>query len=545
LAARLDSDARAIPTPAEGYYFEKRKNIKINPEPTKMLYFVNANGEIINGKNKRLHLKERWTGSISLKYRLLFSSDFEWGSGGILPGIIGGKWWCTPRHGSSQCWRVQLGWGKNGDIQVISRIPQAKRSIPRVNKMSFEKDRWHDVSMYIRVNTGESSNGEVEIWVDGKRLAIDSNVLFSVKNTRSVYMMMSGKYIDKNTIPKVSERGEIEYILTEDFSVDQVRKVFASPPPPPPSPPPPSPPPPIIPSPPPEVPQDPEQWIPEIPAPVEQSPDPWNPPVLPPPTGPYVWEELTPDQYRRTLQLTSIFENSKLEYQYGFCKNIGDGRGYTFGFCGFTTKHADSKRVIQEYLALKPDDLLMEYYLEQMRIKIPGSDGTENLVGFCEHVATLGDDASFRQAQQTIQKSLYYEPSKVWSQKIGARHALTKGQMYDAMINHGQGLRDQFSIDHIVEKTRIALGGYPLDGVDEVTWLDQFLTIRAQTIKDLENWQTKRIDFYRELLHEGNLNLDGPIYVTTEKIGNGWTINNVYFGRFEIYNLNDGEYSII
>ena len=541
----LKASARAIPTPAEGYYFKKRRNIKINPEPPNMMYFVNRNGKIVNGQNTRLHLKDRWTGSINLEYRIFFSADFEWGSGGILPGIVGGKWWCTPRHRSSQCWRVQLGWDQNGEIQVISRIPQAKRTISRVDTMSIEKGTWHDVSMYVRVNSGRSSNGEVEIWVDGKRLAVDSNLLFSAKKTRSVYMMMSGKYIDKNTIPQTPRTGEVEYILAKDFSVDQVTKVFNSPPPPPPSPPPPSPPPPSSPSPSPVVePQEPEQSIPENP-PIAEPSDPFNPPAVPTPTGPYVWEDLTDDQYRRTLQLTSIFENSKLEFQYGFCKNIGDGRGFTFGFCGFTTKHADSRRVLQEYLTLKPDDVLMDFFLEQLKMKAPGSDGTENLTGFCDHVASLGEDESFRQAQNTIQKIMYYEPSKVWSQKIGARYALTKGQIYDAMINHGQGTRDPFSIDHIVEKTRVALGGYPLDGVDEGQWLDQFLTIRAQTIKDLENWQTKRIDFYRELLHEGNLNLDGPIYVTTEKIGNGWTINNVYYGKFEIYSLKEGEYSII
>lgn len=31
----------------------------------------------------------------------------------------------------------------------------------------------------------------------------------------------------------------------------------------------------------------------------------------------------------------------------------------------------------------------------------------------------------------------------------------------------------------------------------------------------------------------------GPIYVTTERIGNGWIITNVYYGKFEIYNDNN------
>lgn len=31
----------------------------------------------------------------------------------------------------------------------------------------------------------------------------------------------------------------------------------------------------------------------------------------------------------------------------------------------------------------------------------------------------------------------------------------------------------------------------------------------------------------------------GPIYVTTERIGNGWIITNVYYGKFEIYDDNN------
>ena len=89
-----------------------------------------------------------------------------------------------------------------------------------------------------------------------------------------------------------------------------------------------------------------------------------------------------------------------------------------------------------------------------------------------------------------------------------------------------------------------------MDGIDEVAWLDSFLTIRAKTIKDLANWQSKRIDFYRELLREGNLNLDGPIWVQLQDQDGGWTINNVYFGKFEIYSddlqkLGEGEVGMI
>ena len=236
------------------------------------------------------------------------------------------------------------------------------------------------------------------------------------------------------------------------------------------------------------------------------------------------------------LQLTSIFENSKLDLQYGYCQNIHDGRGYTFGFCGFVTKLGDGKKVLKAYLEQRPNDTLMASFLDIMsQPTAPGSDGTENLVGFCPTVEALGDDPAFRAAQDKMQRSIYYLPAMEWAKRIGARYALTKAQLYDAMINHGEGVQDPFSIDHIVSETNAKVG-VPLEGADEIQWLSTFLDVREKMLIDQAGKQyAKRISFYRELLDGKNYNLDGPIYVTTERKGNGWVISNVYFGKFEIY----------
>ena len=524
----VDALARGTGNGGGGYTLRTRKKIVVNPEPDDLIYFDNTPGyEIKNGETTRLHLKERWTGSIRLQYKLMFSEKFQWSDGGELPGVLGGKWWCTPRHRSKNCWAVQIGWGSDGSVELRSKIPQARRSVPRTASMRFEKGVWYTVSMYIKVNARRQSNGEVQVWINGEPLGGDSGMLFSRGSTRSVYLLQSGAYNQNEQVPVTEASGKLDYILTKDFRVDQVKKEFLSPPPPPPSPPPPPP----SPSPSPR-PDSSSENVPETPA-----DEWWDPSMLPsePDHGAYVWEELTADQYRRVRQLTSIFENSKLDFQYGFCKDIGDGRGYTFGFCGFTTKYSDSKKVLREYLARRPDDALMQLYLEKLDNKERGSDGKKGLDGFCDRVGELGADPDFIAAQEAVQMSEYYNPSKVWSQRLGMRLAISKGEIYDAMINHGEGLGDPFSIDHIVEKTNAAMGGAPIDGVDEVQWLDKFLTIRAKTIKDLANWQSKRIDFYRELLHEGNLNLDGPIWVQLQDQNGGWTINNIYFGKFEIY----------
>jgi len=540
----VEATAKVDANAGKQFQLRARKPIPIIPDPKDLIFFDNSPGfPTINGKTDRLKLNERWTGSVRLQYKVMFSDKFEWNSGGQLPGILGGRWWCTPNHRSKNCWSVQLGWGPNGAAELRSKIPQARRNVPRTGSLQFQKNTWYDVIMFVKVNTKKQSNGEVQVWINGKKFGGEERMLFSTRSTRSVYVLQAGAYNDKKDVPLTRSDGKVEYIMMKDFLADQVKKEFVLPPPPP------------VPSPPPPMadlpPSTPDNNPDDVPAPPAN--DWWSDmplPETPMPTGPYVWEELTPDQYRRARQLTSIFENSKLDYQYGFCKDIGDGRGYTFGFCGFTTKYSDSRKVLSEYLARQPGDTEMALYLDKLNNKAKGSDGKAGLEGFCNRVAELGADPDFIAAQEAIQMSEYYGPSKAWSQRLGLRLPISKGEMYDAMINHGEGRGDPFSIDHIVDKTNAAMGGSPMEGADEVRWLDSFLSIRAKTIKDLANWQSKRIDFYRELLREGNLNLDGPIWVQLQDQSGGWTINNVYYGKFDIYSdelseMRDGTLGLI
>lgn len=122
-------------------------------------------------------------------------------------------------------------------------------------------------------------------------------------------------------------------------------------------------------------------------------------------------------------------------------------------------------------------------------------------------------------------------------------------------------------MDYILDQAKKAAGGTPATGVDEVKWLNAFLTARYNL---LYNWDSvarasvKRITMYQDLvkmgeelvlaqgacwtppwlsyncfvlhLPAGNLNLDGPIYVDLEQHTalNGakvWQIKDVYYGE--------------
>ena len=48
------------------------------------------------------------------------------------------------------------------------------------------------------------------------------------------------------------------------------------------------------------------------------------------------------------LALNTIFENGQLEVDYSYAEDIDDGRGITFGRCGFCTGTGDGLVVVAE-----------------------------------------------------------------------------------------------------------------------------------------------------------------------------------------------------
>ncbi|KAH7619362.1 hypothetical protein Ndes2526B_g06335 [Nannochloris sp. 'desiccata'] len=260
------------------------------------------------------------------------------------------------------------------------------------------------------------------------------------------------------------------------------------------------------------------------------------------PPGPFFWKELTNDQIRRAMSLTSIFENANTTLQYSYCENTNDGRGFTFGICGFTTKYDDGLAVVQTYQTLQPlNNILAKYVAPLIQLAERGSGNVTTLPGFCEAIAVAAQDPLFRSAQDTMQRSLYYQPSTTWGKNMGIRHALVKAQLYDAIVNHGQGEGDPFSIDFIIANATSTVGGTPLQGIDENTWFRAFLAARKdKLIRYGDGVATRRIDFYQKLADAGNWNLDGPIFVAMQLKPTGWTITDVYYGEFEIYNVRPG-----
>ncbi|ORX74423.1 lysozyme-like protein, partial [Linderina pennispora] len=137
------------------------------------------------------------------------------------------------------------------------------------------------------------------------------------------------------------------------------------------------------------------------------------------------------------LQLTNIYENGDTAFHYDYCENIKDGRGYTAGIAGFCTWHFGCLGC--------PAGLPQDDWRQGRVQQRPG--------GLLLVWGKLGkSDAKFRKAQDNVRDSMYFNPSQKLADKLGATLDVTRAQLYDTTIQHGEGT-DPDSVGALIKKT--------------------------------------------------------------------------------------------
>ena len=229
---------------------------------------------------------------------------------------------------------------------------------------------------------------------------------------------------------------------------------------------------------------------------------------------------ISDSQIQTILQLTSIFENAKLDLQFDYVEDIKDGRGYTFGFVGFCSGTGDGSQMLAEYSSLiGGKDAETTKYLNAMKaIDAKGKDMNPTLVGldgFVNYVNKNGKKQEWIQANLNIANKLYVIPSQKKAKELGLVTPLSMGQLYDSYLNHGEsgGLA-------IIKKT----GSVSAVG-NEKAWLEKYLQNRYNVLAKDKTWveALDRIRVYQKLLAE-NPELNRPIKVTC--YGGSYTLSN-------------------
>ena len=105
--------------------------------------------------------------SACVSYSVWLPESFEFGDGGVLPGLFGQA---LPA-GNEENFSVRMRWLKNGKFGVQPTTSSSDR--PRydtVDKdwLTLERGKWIAVEQEVRLNDPGSANGHLRIWVDGK-----------------------------------------------------------------------------------------------------------------------------------------------------------------------------------------------------------------------------------------------------------------------------------------------------------------------------------------------------------------------------------------
>ncbi len=213
-------------------------------------------------------------------------------------------------------------------------------------------------------------------------------------------------------------------------------------------------------------------------------------------------------------QFISVFENSTTTLQYAYIAAEGDGRGYTAGRAGFTSRDGDMLEVIQFYATMNPSTPLKALIPTLQNLNNKDSGSTAGLSSLPSEWATAAEDPLFRQAQDQISDELYFNPAMVRVQTLNIKTQAGILVMYDAAIEHGVDGVD--GVDDMISKMG-ALTQYKT----EVALLDAFQKIRRATLLNPADKSTQavwsqsvgRVDAIQAVINSGNMELLPPITI--------------------------------
>lgn len=116
-----------------------------------------------------------------LSYKIRFADNFQFVQGGKLPGLYGG----TGNSGGQiptgyDGFSLRYMWGTDGRGEVYAYLPTSVTYGTSLGRgtFTFVPGKWHTIVQEVQLNNPNSQDGEIRIWLDGKRVAIVKNITF-------------------------------------------------------------------------------------------------------------------------------------------------------------------------------------------------------------------------------------------------------------------------------------------------------------------------------------------------------------------------------
>ncbi len=131
-----------------------------------------------NGHNLRIPLPP--ARDSQLEYRIRFDGNYDFSRGGKIPGLAGGSapTGCVDTNGSG--FSARMMWRENGRlIGYVYDNNQSSDCGAAINTgFSFKTNQWYRVKERVKLNTGRTGNGILQVWVDDQMVINRSNLAY-------------------------------------------------------------------------------------------------------------------------------------------------------------------------------------------------------------------------------------------------------------------------------------------------------------------------------------------------------------------------------
>jgi len=213
-----------------------------------------------------------------------------------------------------------------------------------------------------------------------------------------------------------------------------------------------------------------------------------------------IWQTAAPFRQRKgamnqttllSQRLTCLFETGKSEISLDSVENLGDGRGYTCGWAGFTTADEEVRACVEEYSRLAPGNALEPLLPELESLHDEGSDDVAalddaNFPNLWREAAQTGEFAS---AYAQVVDEIFGRPALQHLEELNLQTPVAYAILFDSSIQHGND-DDPDSLPSMIDRTRQTQGEPDLE--NEAAWLGAFLEVRRQTLLHPHNRDTAK-----------------------------------------------------
>ncbi|MCB1519442.1 MAG: hypothetical protein KDJ37_02575 [Hyphomicrobiaceae bacterium] len=117
--------------------------------------------------------------SACLRYSIWLPNDFEFGTGGSLPGLFGGNAPALDGEKTTEGFAVRPKWTRDAVGEVLAESPVNDGGDAKsygYRQLAFERGRWTTIEQEVVLNSAGATDGKLRVWKDGVMLVDEHDV---------------------------------------------------------------------------------------------------------------------------------------------------------------------------------------------------------------------------------------------------------------------------------------------------------------------------------------------------------------------------------